>query len=269
MVSSRFRLYSLRAQCCALFCLLLLAASGALAQSPQPASVHGHGSEDAISTRPFSHFAIGVNGGTMGVGVEVATVLSRRTNLRVDGDFFNYSTTLEQDGVTYTPQFKLRNARAMLDVYPFHGGFRISVGGAAYNQFDVNATASVPGGHTVTLNDVDYYSSASDPLHGSASLTYPHKYAGVATIGWGNAIPRSGRHFAFPVEIGAAFTGTPTFALSMAGSACATTDPLTCLPVTSYPDFQTHLTAEQQKIQKDINPFRVYPILQVGVTYRF
>jgi hypothetical protein len=116
---------------------------------------------------------------------------------------------------------------------------------------------------------VDYYSSASDPLHGSASVGYPRKYAPTLTIGFGNAIPRSGRHWAFPIEIGAAFTGTPAFNLAMAGSACATADPASCMPVGSDLDFQTHLAAQRQKIVNDIAPFRFYPILSTGFTYRF
>jgi hypothetical protein len=256
-------------RCAALCSVLLFVIHSAFAQAPIAAATGSVGSASTISTRPFSHFAIGLNGGTLGVGAELVTTISRRTNLRLDGDLFNYSTSLTQDGVTYSPNLRLRDYRASFDVYPFHGGFRLSAGMAAYNQFNVNAAASVPGGQTITLNDVDYYSSKADPLHGSASISYPHKYAGIVSFGWGNAIPRSGRHLAFPVEIGAALTGAPKSVLNLAGSACATSDPATCENVAAYSDFQTDLAGERKKIQNDINPFRVYPILDVGVTYRF
>jgi hypothetical protein len=225
--------------------------------------------ESQLSTRPFRHFAVGVTGGTQGAGVEVATTISRRTNLRVDGNFFNYSQTLSQDGVSYNANLRLRNYSATYDFFPWTGAFRLSAGFAAYNQFNVNAAATVPAGQTITLNDVDYYSSAADPLHGSATVAYPNKYAPLATFGWGNVIPRSGRRLAFPVEIGAAFAGTPAFNIAMAGSACATTDPATCQPVSTYSDFQTHLTAQRAKVNNDIAPFRVYPIVNMGFTYRF
>jgi hypothetical protein len=144
----------LRAIRCAALCFVLLfVMHSAFAQVPIAAATGSVGSASAISTRPFS--------------------------LRVDGDLFNYSTSLTQDGVTYSPNLRLRDYRASVDVYPFHGGFRLSAGMAAYNQFNVNAAASVPGGQTITLNDVDYYSSKADPLHGSASISYPHKYAGI------------------------------------------------------------------------------------------
>jgi hypothetical protein len=222
-----------------------------------------------LSTRPFSHIAVGINAGSFGVGAELATPLSRRTNLRVDGDFMNYSRTLSQDGISYNGNLRLRNARVSYDVYPFGGGFRLSAGVAVYNQFNVKALANVPSSQTITFNDVDYYSSTTDPLHGNASIAYSHKVAPALTFGWGNAIPRSGRHLSFPVEIGAAFTGTPSFNLAMAGSACSSPNPETCQPVNNYSDFQSNLTVERNKINNDLEPLRFYPIINLGVTYRF
>jgi len=238
--------------------------------APVPAnSKSAHQSE--ISTRPFRHFAVGVTGGTLGAGAELVTTISRRSNLRVDGHFFNYSPSLTQDGINYSGNIHLRDVRASYDVYPFGGAFRLSAGFAVYNKFNVNGLAVVPNGQTITLNDVDYYSNPDNPLTGTATLGYTRQYAPTVTFGWGNAIPRSGRHFAFPVEIGAAFTGAPAFTLNMAGSACLTSTPSpdTCGDVTTFDGFQSNLAAQRQKIVNDIAPFRVYPIVNLGVTYRF
>jgi hypothetical protein len=252
-------------RCVAVFAfLLLLAIQAAYAGSDAPVPPR------KISTRPFAHFAVGVTVGTLGPGVEVVTTMSRRTNLRLDGHFLNYSHTFSQDGISYNARVRLRDYRASYDYYPFAGGFRVSAGVEAYNQFNGNAAVTIPVGQSITFNDVDYYSSAADPLHGSASVAYPNKVAPTLTLGWGNAIPRSGRRWGFPFEIGAAFTGAPSFNLAMAGSACTSpNDPLSCAPVNSDVNFQTDLAAERKKIVNDIKPFRVYPILSMGVTYRF
>ncbi len=58
-------------------------------------------------------------------------------------------------------------------------------------------------------------------MRANASLVYGNKVAPTFTFGWGNAIPRSRRHFSFPVEIGAAYTGTPAFDLTESGNGCA------------------------------------------------
>lgn len=237
--------------------------------SPAAAIETGTAPASANNTyRPFSKIAVGVNIGLLGPGVEIATPLSRRTNLRVDGSFFNYSiSSITQDGVNYGGNLKLRDVRASYDFFPFHGSFRLSGGVEVYNRLNVDATGTVAVGQTVTFNHQDY--TVQTPLQGTASLAYGNKVAPTFTFGWGNAIPRSRRHFAFPVEIGAAYTGTPKFDLAMnSGSACVA-GTTTCGPVSTVDGFQTNLTAQKNKIINDLKVARFYPILNAGVTYRF
>jgi hypothetical protein len=255
-----------------LSCLTLQSGFAADAASITPettAAAPRHKVKSQISTRPFSHVAIGANFGTQGAGLEAATTLSRKLNLRADATFFDYSLSTTQNGINYNGTLNMRDARASLDFFPFGGGFRISGGMAAYNKLNLGANATVATGQTITLNDTDYYSDPSNPLTGTGTFAYQRKFAPTATIGWGNAIPRSGRHLAFPVEIGAAFTGTPTVNFNFAGSACTDATYTTCGNVTSFDGFQTNLTAQQKKIANDVAPFRFYPILNFGVTYRF
>lgn len=250
---------------------LFIALQAAYSVDVAPTPTTNMSSKSAIDTTPFRHFAIGVTGGSFGGGIQLVTTMSRKTNLRVDTTFLNYSPSISQDGINYTGTIRMRDARASYDYFPFGGAFRISGGFAVYNQFNVTGSAVVPNGQTITLNSVDYYSDPSDPLTANATLGYTRKYAPTATLGFGNAIPRSGRHFAFPVELGAAFTGVPVFSLNVAGSACTTPVPsaLTCGSVTTFDGFQSNLAAQRQKITNDIAPFRVYPIINLGVTYRF
>lgn len=223
-----------------------------------------------VSTRPFSKIAIGVTVGTVGPGVEIATPISSRTNLRVDGGFFNYTLpSINADGVNYGGNLKLREARVSYDFFPFHGSFRLSAGAEVYNNFNAAANGTVNIGQTVTFNTQNY--TVSSPLQGTASLVYGNKVAPTFSFGWGNAIPRSRRHFAFPVEIGAAYRGEPSFNIAMnSGSACTTTAPIACGTVTSLPGFQTNLTAQKNKIINEYFQYaRFYPILNAGVTYKF
>jgi hypothetical protein len=117
--------------------------------------------------KPFSKVAVGVNFGTLGAGIEVVAPISRKTNLRADGTFLNYGLSLAQDGIQYNGNINMRNARISYDFYPFAKGFRISGGVAVYSKFDVGAVGMVSSGNTITLNNMDYYSSASDPIHGT------------------------------------------------------------------------------------------------------
>jgi len=71
----------------------------------------------------------------------------------------------------------------------------------------------VPAGKTFTLDGTTYTSSATDPVTGTGAVTM-NKTAPKLTVGWGNLVPRSGRHFSVPVEIGAAYIGDPKVAVT-------------------------------------------------------
>ena len=140
----------------------------------------------SASIRPFSKIAIGVTVGLMGPGFEVATPISNRTNLRVDGSFFNYSlSNISQDNVNYSGSLDLRDVRASYDFFPFHGGFRISGGVELYNQFNVTGNANLASGQNIKLNGNEYYSGVLTPMQANASLAYGNKVAPTFSFGSG------------------------------------------------------------------------------------
>ncbi len=120
-------------------------------------------------------------------------------------------------------------------------------------------------GHTLTLNNVTYYSSPSDPVTGKIVT---QKAAPVALFGFGNLLPRGRRHFTVNADFGVAFQGSPTTTLNLIGSTCAT--PTTgCAPISAQPSVQANIAAEQAKINKDLKPFNFYPILRISFGYKF
>jgi hypothetical protein len=252
-------------------CLALQPGFSQQSDAPQAtATVKAPRYASVADIKPFSKLAIGVTFGTTAIGIEAVTPLSHRSNLRFDGSLFNYNTNITENGVNYNANLRLRDVRATFDFFPFVKSFHLSAGVALYNQFNLAGTAVLPPGNTVTLNSVDYSSQAgTTPINASAGFVYGNKVAPVLAFGWGNAIPRNGHHFAFPIELGVAFTGTPSFNLLVGGNGCTTVAPIVCGPVTSLPDFQTNFAAEKAKIQNDVNPLKVYPIATMGMTYRF
>ena len=214
---------------------------------------------------PFSRIAFATRMGTMGIGAEVATPLSRRTNLRMTGNFFTNTQTFSQDGVDYSGTISLRSIQTALDWFPFRGGFHISPGVLFYGGNNVTAHANVPGGDTFTLNDSNYVSSPTDPINGSGKITV-NNVGPSLTVGWGNLIPRGERHYSFPFEVGAVYEGAGKIALNLLGSACDTSG---CGSVTTNADFQQNLAAEQVKLNKDVEPYKFYPIISMGFAVNF
>ncbi len=219
------------------------------------------------SDKAFSRLGIGVKISTLGPGIEAATPVTANSNLRGGFNMFSYDHNFTEDGITYDGQLRLRSAEAHYDWFPFHGSFHVSPGVLVYNGNQVTANASVPGGSTFTLDSTTYTSSPTDPITGTGKVDFV-KAGPMFTVGWGNLLPRNHRHFSFPVELGVVYTGAPRTALTMAGTACDSSG-LNCLEVTDNPQFQANVVAQQNKFNKDIAPFRFYPLISAGFAVNF
>jgi hypothetical protein len=221
--------------------------------------------------RPFSRLAFEGGVGLMGVNLQAATDLGRYANVRAIGNVFSYTVNnISTNGFNASGNLNFASIGASLDFYPFpYHGFRLSPGLLFYNQNDVSLNATVAAGQSFKLNGTEYYSSASDPITAAAKLglnaTNP---AFTATTGWGNMISRTGGHWAFPVEVGAAFVGSPALSMTLAGTACDSNGQ-NCFDAATNSGLQTNLQAQIAKYNSDLNPLKVYPIITFGVSYSF
>jgi hypothetical protein len=218
---------------------------------------------------PWSRVAIGGYTSPLGIGAGIAAKVTRSTNVRVGWNFFNYSLTGTDDGANYSGNLHFRSLQASLDWFPFHGNFHVSPGVLFNNQNRVNAQGGIAGGQSFTLNDVNYYSSTTDPVFGTGSV-YFKSAAPMLTVGWGNWISRrEHKHLSFPFEVGFAHTGDPTIGLNLHGTVCNAPDDMYCEQIASDPSVQANITGQIQKLQKDLQWIRYYPILSTGVSYKF
>ena len=226
--------------------------------------------EDRRGRRPFSSLGIGLKIGVGGYGLDLATPIGPRMNLRVGGSYFSYDLNLLADHVHYTGNLELRRVNVAVDIFPFgdrgREGFRITPGVTVFNGNHAHAAASVEGGQNFNLNNQQYTSDPNDPVHGAAALDFGKGTAPSLTIGFGNIIPRSGAHWSFPVEIGFEYVSRVFVTLSLAGSACQADG---CGPMQDDPETQSNVISEQQQLGNDLETLRFYPIASVGVAYRF
>ena len=210
---------------------------------------------------------IGVKVSSLGAGVEVGVPLFRKLNVRGGFNAISYSHNFSQDGILYGGNLSWRSGEANLDWFPFGGGFHLSPGLLVYNGNAVNANASVPGGQNFTLNSVSYLSDPSDPVTGLAKVNFM-KVAPSFRVGFGNLIPRSGRHWSILAEAGVAYQGSPRAVLALGGSACAP-DGTNCVNAATDPTVQSNVQAEQANINSKLNFFKFYPIISLGVGFNF
>jgi hypothetical protein len=213
-----------------------------------------------------SKVGFGVKFSTLGVGIEAATPLTYKLNLRTGFNFFRYSRAITNNGIQYDGHLHFQSAEAHLDWFPL-GGFHVSPGLLFYNGNALNATAAVPGGQTFSLGGTTYMSDPTAPVTGTGKLDFV-KVAPSLMIGVGNLIPRNGRHYSFLFEVGAVYQGSARVALNFAGNVCDSTGTI-CGPIAGDPTVQANIVAQQQKIQKDVNPYRFYPVISGGIGFNF
>ncbi len=219
------------------------------------------------ATRPFRSLAVGLTLGAGGIGFDLATPITSKLNLRGGAAFLNYTTSFVVDTIPIQGPLHLASASAALDWFPPGRSFHISPGFTLYNDTTYNAVIFIPGNQVVTLNDQDYTSDPADPIHGTAFLKFGNRVAPRLTVGWGNVIRHRTGGFTFPVDIGIEYITPPTAAFVLTGSSCQS--PTDCGPIQSDPDTQQNILEQQQEIVNDLKPLRFFPVLSIGISYKF
>ncbi len=193
--------------------------------------------------------SVGVTGGTLGIGPEVAYRMSETIGIRANATFFGFNHDVDSDDVTYNGDLKLRSGGVMIDVHPFGGGFRLSAGARiGNNKVELSATPTA----NVEIGDVTYTPAQVGVLSGDVKA---NDFAPTLTLGWGGGLTK-GLKVGF--EAGAMFQGRPEIDnLSATGT------------LASNAAFQASLRAEEAEIEEDIDNYKVYPIVQFSIAYRF
>lgn len=195
--------------------------------------------------------ALGVKGGTAGIGGEVTIGLIDNLNFRTGYNFFNYDGSATESDIDYDYELKLRSMPLLVDLHPFGGGFRVT-SGIFLNHNEVTGTAQ-PTGTTIDIGGTPYFVSDVGTLDAKIDFRKTAPYLG---IGWGNAVD-NGNPLSFSVDIGVMFQGTPRVSLDATG------------PLASNPAFQESLDREVEDLKDDIEDLKYYPIISLGIAYKF
>lgn len=214
----------------------------------------------------YSRIGIGVKVSTLGAGIEVATPLGQKFNVRGGFNMMRLNHTFNSNGITYSGQLQFQSGEAHLDYFPFWG-IHVSPGLLFYNGNQITASAAVSGGQTFSIGGTTYESDPATPVTGTGKLDFV-KVAPSIMLGVGNLIPRSGRHYSFLFEVGAVYEGSARAALNLTGNVCAVGGG-SCRAISSDPTVQANVAAQQVKIQNDVNPYRFFPVISLGVGFNF
>lgn len=193
--------------------------------------------------------SVGLTAGTLGIGPEVGYRVNRTVGIRANASLLSFGADFDSDDVAYRGDVDLKSGGIMLDLYPFGGGFRVSAGARINgNKGELKAT---PTG-TVDIGNGAYTAAQVGTITGKAEVK---DFAPALTLGYGGGLRRG---LAFTVEAGVLFQGAVRI------NEFASTGSLA-----NDAAFRANLELERQSLQNDVDDYKVYPILQLGLKYRF
>ncbi|HWL62459.1 MAG TPA: hypothetical protein VNQ32_06670 [Steroidobacteraceae bacterium] len=195
------------------------------------------------------NWSVGVSGGTIGISPEIGYRFNRAMGVRVNGGFFDYDRNEEIDDIDYDGTLKLKSFGAMADLYPFGGSFRISAGlRSSKNRIDLSAVPTA----NVEIGDGVFTPAEVGQLDGRVTFK---KMNPAVTVGWGGKLKRG---FSVGFEAGVMMQGSPKMSLAASGGT-----------LSNDPTFQQELEDERARAEKDAEDFKLWPVLQLHLKYRF
>ncbi len=198
-------------------------------------------------------FGIGVTGkvGTTGLGGDVTVPLvSNWLNLRGGYNFGELRPSITYSGIKYKADVHFESVPILLDLHPFHGGFRIT-GGVFYNKNNMGLS-SIVDASTIGLGGSGFGTTTVN-----ANVDWSEEFAPYFGIGWGNAADDNTLDLpiavGFSLDIGAFYQGSPDVFLTESTGTVSAAD----------------LAIEAAKIKDDLSSFKFFPVITVGIHIRF
>lgn len=201
------------------------------------------------TTADQGRFRVGLTAGTLGIGPEIGYRANRTIGVRANATFLSFDHSVKSNNVRYDGHANLKSGGVMLDLYPFGGGFFLS-GGARINGNDGRLRATPQS--TTTIGSTAFTPAQIGTISGRAEVK---DVAPQLTLGYGGGL-RHGLSFHF--EAGALFQG----AIRVRDFASNGT-------LANDPRFLVELEKERLSTQRKVDDYKVYPIAQIGLKYRF
>lgn len=199
-----------------------------------------------------SPFALSLDGGTTGIGGSLWITASDRFTITLGYGALDVNEDYSTAEADYSGTANLANGHALLNWHPFKGTFHLS-GGAIFANDQIDATATPAAGTTFDFNGVSYPASQVGNLTADARLA--DGVVPYAGLGWSTSPRREG--FGFFASVGVMFSGSVEATLTADGL------------LASDPIFQQNLAAEEQDLQNELDKYEIFPVVRVGVMYRF
>ena len=195
--------------------------------------------------------AIGPKVSTLGLGADAIAMINTKLNARLSVQTFSYDVSGTESGVDYDADLKLLSGLIAADWFPTKSSFRISAG-AMINGNELEMTGKTTGG-TYTIGNTTYTAAEVGTLDGKVEFNTLAPYLG---IGGGNPFNNTS-NWSFSYDIGVVFQGSPDVSYTVNGT------------LANNAAFLAELEQERIELEDELDDYQYYPVLSVGVNYRF
>ena len=217
-----------------------------------------------------------INAGTQGVGFNIGYEFNRYFKLRFRSGFMSYNYSDDWNEMDFEAKFNGNNRGLILDVHPFAGKFHVSAG-LNFNPIKLEAKGHMDGSQYAgdfdpskiyELGNTQYRlqdGTLEGWVFGKYSWRSCQPYLG---IGW-SSDGDGDRGLYFSFDLGLNFMGSGSFAVTSSGGveqAPIGTDDWRPLDDSSLKD---SLMEEGKDFFKIADKLYVWPVLQIGIGYRF
>ncbi|HYD96986.1 MAG TPA: hypothetical protein VEC01_16780 [Noviherbaspirillum sp.] len=210
------------------------------------------------TTHAQSQSEIGISGhvGTTGVGAHMSVPVAPNVNVRLGLGYLGYNYKGSTNGLAYDLDLKANTYDALMDWYPTQGSsFRVT-GGLTYNANRINARGRPNAAGQYVIQGRLYNASDIGSVNGKVDFNKVAPYLG---IGWGRQL-KDEKGWSFSTDIGVLFQGSPKTSLSTSGCSA---------PAAVCNQFASDIARENAAFQSEVKKFKLYPVLRIGVSYKF
>lgn len=198
-----------------------------------------------------TRFAAGAGIGTTGLYVEGQFRVTSRVSLRGTWELMEFERDQDVDDVTYSGRLDSGVFGGFVQVHPLESSFFIS-GGGLFGDRAVALSAQPTG--SVTVGNQTFTSTQIGRLEGEASLG--DQAVSLAT-GWDSTFNQV-QGLGWRVAAGVAIGQAPDVTLTSVGGS-----------LSGDPTLEGQLRREEERIEDRASELRFYPVVQVGLTWRF
>lgn len=199
---------------------------------------------------------VGLSGeiGTTGIGAHASIPLKDNLNLRLGTGYLDYTYHGTAHDLGYDLSLHSRTYDALLDWYPrADSSFRITAG-VAYNGNKIDAAARPDSAGNYVVNGNTYSAAAVGKVTGNVDFGKLAPYLGV---GWSRKVDKG---WSYTSDVGVMFQGSPRSTLQSSG--CKAPDAVCA-------QFANELTRENAALKDEMGRFKIYPVLRIGLSYKF